>query len=80
MNELNSTKKRGKQPQDWHPSIISAMLKTKGSNLSKLARENGLHRSTLRTALYRPYPKAERIIAEKLGVSPEKIWASRYSK
>lgn len=78
MYALNSPKKRGKKPQDWHPALISAKLKMCGSNLSKLAEENGLHRSTLRSALYRPYPKAEKIIAEKLGISPAEIWASRY--
>lgn len=80
MNANNNAKKRGAKPQDWHPALISARLKMCGSNLSKLAQENGLHRSTLRSALYRPYPKAEKIIAEKLGVSPADIWASRYSK
>lgn len=29
-------------------------------------------------AIWRPWPKAERIIAEALGVPPEQIWPSRY--
>ena len=69
-----------KQQKDWHSATISAELKKIGTNLSKLSVENGYHRTTLRTAIYKRYPKAEKIIAEKLGVSPAEIWASRYSK
>ncbi|WP_162265502.1 helix-turn-helix domain-containing protein, partial [Salmonella enterica] len=29
-------------------------------------------------ALNRRWPKGERLIAEALGVAPEKIWPSRY--
>lgn len=70
--------KKDKEQEDWHPALISAMLKMKGTNLSALSVENGFHRSNLRNAIYRHYPKAEKIIAEKLGVSPAEIWASRY--
>lgn len=40
----------------------------------------GLASSTLANALTRHWPKGEKLIAEKLGVTPEKIWPSRYSK
>ncbi|HDT6506775.1 TPA: helix-turn-helix domain-containing protein [Klebsiella aerogenes] len=33
---------------------------------------------TLTNALNRRWPKGERLIAEALGVAPEKIWPSRY--
>lgn len=64
---------------DWHPADIVAALKKCGTNLSKLSADNGLSRGCLRNALYRPYPKAERIIANKIGVAPSEIWGSRYS-
>lgn len=68
-----------KVPCDWHQAYISAALKVKGTNLSALAAENGYSRNGLRNALYRPYPKAEKIIAKAIGVEPEEIWPSRYA-
>ncbi|EEJ2444476.1 helix-turn-helix domain-containing protein [Salmonella enterica subsp. enterica serovar 13,23:y:e,n,z15] len=32
-----------------------------------------------RSSSFCPWPKGERLIAEALGVAPEKIWPSRYS-
>ena len=32
----------------------------------------------MQTALHRPYPVAEKIIAETLGVSAREIWPERY--
>nr|DAS60891.1 MAG TPA: winged helix-turn-helix DNA-binding protein [Caudoviricetes sp.]DAY08761.1 MAG TPA: winged helix-turn-helix DNA-binding protein [Caudoviricetes sp.] len=46
--------------------------------LSALSRNNGLHSTTLANAFSRPYPKAERIIADAIGLSPQEIWPSRY--
>lgn len=67
-----------KAPTDWHPADIIAALKKSGTNLSALSVQNGYSRDGLRNALYRPYPKAERIIAKAIGVEPSVIWASRY--
>lgn len=76
MRAINSQKKP--PMADWHPAEVIAALKVAGTNLSRLAIENGYSRSSLRNALYRPYPKAERIISGAIGVSPEIIWSSRY--
>ena len=65
---------------DWHPADIIAALKKTGTNLSALSAQNGYSRNGLRNALYRHYPKAERMIAEAIGVSPAEIWGSRYTK
>ena len=65
---------------DWHPADIIAALKKRGTNISKLSMENGLGRGSLRNALYRHSPKAERIIAPEIGVEPSEIWGSRYSE
>ncbi len=64
--------------RDWHKADIKAALEKAGTNYEKLAEENGIAGSTLRNALRFKYPKCERIIAQKIGVSPEEIWPSRY--
>lgn len=76
MHTQNAVKK---VPCDWHQAYISAALKAKGTNLSALSEANGYSRNNLRNALYRSYPKAEKIIADAIGVEPEEIWPSRYS-
>lgn len=63
---------------DWSRSRILFELREKGTTLTALSRKEGLASRTLNNALYRPYPKAERIISEALGVQPSEIWPSRY--
>lgn len=65
--------------KDWHKADIIAGLKKVGTNMSALSEQHGLSRGCLRNALYRPYPKAEQIIAEAIGVAPADIWPSRYA-
>lgn len=67
------------QLSDWHQADIIAALKKRGTNLSALSEKNGYSRNNLRNALYRPYPKAERIIAGAIGVQPADIWPTRYA-
>ena len=66
--------------QDWHRADIVAALKKEGWSVAALAREAGLKESTLYTALSRPYPNGEKIIARALGMPPEHIWAKRYAE
>ncbi|MEE3662253.1 helix-turn-helix transcriptional regulator [Brenneria sp. g21c3] len=66
--------------QDWHPADIIAALKKRGTSLASVSRKAGLASSTLANTLTRHWPKEEKLIAEELGVSPEEIWPSRYSK
>lgn len=66
--------------QDWHSADIIAALKKHGTSLSAVSRNSGLASSTLGNALYRHWPKGERLIADALGVTPEQIWPSRYRK
>ncbi|AWK40676.1 transcriptional regulator [Photorhabdus laumondii subsp. laumondii] len=63
---------------DWHPADIIAELRKRGTTLAALSRESGLNSSTLSNALIRPWPKGEKIIADKLGIDPLVIWPSRY--
>lgn len=63
---------------DWHRIDIVASLHKGGITLQDLSRGSGLASSTLRNALYCPYPKGERIIANALNRDPASIWPSRY--
>lgn len=66
-------------PQDWHKEDIKAAIRKRGTTLRALAIKYG-YRSvdSINQALFRPYPKAEQIIANTIGVPAEEIWPSRY--
>ncbi|MEX1082068.1 MAG: helix-turn-helix domain-containing protein [Halofilum sp. (in: g-proteobacteria)] len=67
--------------EDWHRADIVAALRKAGWTLRRLAKHHGYGcPTTLSTALERSYPRAERLIAEAIGVSPEVIWPSRYAQ
>lgn len=65
---------------DWHRADVVAALRKKGWSLRELSRQNGLSAGTLKSALDHSYPKAERIIAAAIGVTPEEIWPERHEK
>lgn len=65
---------------DWHTADIIAAVKKTGTSISRLSRLNHLSAATVGQALYRPYPKSERIIAEHLKTTPQVIWPSRYNE
>ncbi len=65
---------------DWHPADVKCALAKVGTNLTELAKENGLAPATLRNVFRAKWPKGERIIAEALNEAPENIWPSRYMK
>ncbi|MEG0202900.1 MAG: helix-turn-helix domain-containing protein [Citrobacter sp.] len=66
--------------QDWHREHIVAAVHVKGFTLRELSLRAGLKKDSLKNALYRSCPKYERIIADALGVSPDEIWPSRYTR
>lgn len=66
--------------KDWHRADVIAALKKAGLTLRGLSVAHGLSPYTLSGALKQSYPKAERIIAEALGLQPENIWAARYAE
>lgn len=78
MRTMHDQQKSSHELQDWHNADIIAGLKKAGTNMSALSEKHGLSRGCLRNALYRSYPKAERIIAGAIGVAPADIWPSRY--
>jgi Ner family transcriptional regulator len=67
-----------KASSDWHRADIKAALEKAGWTLRKLSQHHGYFPTMANNALERPYPNAERIIAEAIGVDPWVIWPSRY--
>jgi len=65
-------------PQDWHKADIKAAVEKAGYTLRELARRHAVSRTYFAEALHRPLPKAQAILAEVIGVSPQTIWPSRY--
>jgi Ner family transcriptional regulator len=63
---------------DWDRFRVISELHRIGLSLRQLSFRHGYRRNTLRDALDRPYPKAEKIIARALGVAPSIIWPARY--
>lgn len=76
MSERIQPKKR--RPKDWHRADIKAALEKAGWTLRQLSQHHGYNPGMTKTALVRPYPNAERLIADAIGVPPETIWPSRY--
>lgn len=71
--------KKNPAPEDWHKAKIKYVLHSTGRSLRSVAIANGYDKpDTLNQALRHPYPKAERLIAEAIGVAPAVIWPSRY--
>ena len=70
----------GKDLKDWHRAEISAALKKRGTNVSRLSLKHYGNSYTLYNALRRSYPKGEWIIARALRLRPEIIWPSRYEE
>lgn len=77
MTARPATKKTS--PKDWHPAEVVAALRMKGFSLRQLALLNGYgNANSLTSALRRPYPLAEGLIAEAIGCPADEIWPSRY--
>jgi len=66
--------------KDWHNADIVCAVRKAGTSLKQLSLNNALSEYTVKTALYRQYPGGERIIAEAIGVQPQRIWPSRYKR
>lgn len=65
---------------DTRNAWINFQMGLHGTSFADIARELGVSRSAVRSALDKPYPKMERAIAEKIGMAPEAIWPERYQK
>ena len=78
--KMNHVQDNQKKPHDWHRADVIAALHKRGWSIAALAREHKLGESTVRSALDKPYPKSERLIAEAIGVAPEAIWPERFAE
>lgn len=76
---MNHVLNNQKNTHDWHRADVIAALHKQGWSVASLAREHKLGESTIRSALDKPYPKSERLIAEAIGVAPAEIWPERFA-
>ncbi|WP_175895731.1 helix-turn-helix domain-containing protein [Burkholderia cepacia] len=78
---MHASVSQKKSAKDWDKADIKYALEKKGWSVLALAKASGYsNASALRKAFESSYPKAERIIANAIGVAPETIWPSRYEK
>ena len=61
-----------------HPADIKAALAKKGITLISLAAEHNIPRDTISEALRRGRPNAEKIIADTLSTTPQKLFPNRF--
>lgn len=68
-------------PRDMDRHDILAAIRKRGTSLAAIARHHGYENDrSLHTVFRAPYPKAEGIIADFLGMKPEDIWPTRYGE
>ncbi|MDH5638920.1 MAG: helix-turn-helix domain-containing protein [Nitrospinota bacterium] len=63
---------------DWHWADVKSGLEKRGTNLTVLAKKNGISLQALAGAARKRAPRMQSIIAKALGVHPSIIWPSRY--
>ena len=66
--------------QNQRRAWIKYQLDLRGISLGDIGREHGVTRAAARLALVKPYPRMERVIAEKIGLLPQTIWPERYNE
>jgi Ner family transcriptional regulator len=59
--------------------LLKSALSTRSLSIDGLGRMHGMTGPSLCIAFYRPFPKAERIIADVLNLEPWDLWPERYS-
>lgn len=64
----------------WTVTEIKAALEDEGWSCRQLSFSRGYESNAVQTALHRPYPIVEKIIAAEIGVKPCEIWPSRYGE
>lgn len=78
MANIATTKKPARS--SWHRADIKAALEKRGWSMRRLSLASGYGANSLKLALDRPWPKAEAILAEAIGVPPQRIWPHRYHR
>ncbi|KZY51855.1 hypothetical protein A3733_08845 [Pseudoalteromonas shioyasakiensis] len=64
----------------WTVTEIKAALEDEGWSCRQLSFSRGYSSNAVQTALHRPYPAIEKIIASVVGVSACEIWPDRYGE
>ena len=77
MLKIDITKKPA---SDWDSADIKYALEKKSWTLAGLSRHHNYCRSAVNKTIENPWPKMERFIADAIGVKPQEIWPSRYTK
>ncbi len=67
-------------PVVWDRHSIRAEVHRRETTLTAVAVAAGLDPSACRSALVRRHLAGEKVLADFLGVKPEKIWPERYAK
>lgn len=67
-----------RETRKWDAPGILAAIKRRGETLTGLALANGLPPSSCRVALSRPFPAADKVISDFLGVALHELWPMRY--
>ena len=65
---------RYRTQKGMHSADIVAAVKKCGTSLRQLGLRNGFAASTLRSALHKPHPRAQQLIAQTIGRSVHEIW------
>lgn len=58
---------------------LKYQLRSQGCSFRKLSDELGVSGNAVQLVKYTPYPRMERAIAKKLGLSPQVIWPERWN-
>lgn len=75
---ITSSRQKKALTLSWTPARVVFELHSLGWSLAQLGVKHGYKSNALATALHRPYPKAELLIANTLGLEPQIIWPDRY--
>lgn len=78
MQIRESTRRKKAVHEDWRPADVTAELRKAGWSMRQLSFHHGRSEGVVRSALRTQYPRAERFIADALGVEPWDLWPSRY--
>ncbi len=71
-------KKPSKKP-GMNKERIKAELRILDGTMKAFAEKRGMDERVIRRALLVPQPRAEKVIAEALGTTPQALWPDRYT-
>lgn len=65
---------------NWTRTTILFKLRERGLNAARMATDIGLTRSTFYSAMERPYPRVQKLIAAALDERVQDIWPQFYDR